>query len=213
MVKKLDLSKLGKTAYWVKNYELSFGSEDQVKTEISYIDISYIVKELFTGTKENSNEFLKYCFHRLLSHSGANSQKNWFTVTDYGYYGEELRGFRLNGETCNDLVKRSAKLIKLRSNLSRILFVLEYEYGFLLEDFKKVKKCEIVQAGFDEIIMPKSNYNRRLNREIIDRYLEYSLPVCVCMPVETKYRLIDGYHRLAAQKEKQQEKFKIIVLE
>jgi hypothetical protein len=54
-------------------------------------------------------------------------------------------------------------------------------------------------------------YFKKVDKNVIEEYKDRNLPIAVCIRHGDKYRLIDGYHRFVANKDK--EKVNIIVLE
>lgn len=183
----------------------------KVEAKINNVDITSIVDWLFYKTKEDKDFILKYCVHRILSHSPIRNSTNWDVLICNGYYGEEVGGVYLNAKT--DIVSIFNQLMAKKNDLGKILFVLNNEYGYILNSLKSVTKCSIISVKPSDVYIPQQDHYRRLDKDIVAKYSNYNLPTCVCLKESNRYRLIDGYHRLFAANNANLKKIDIVVLE
>jgi len=170
-----------------------------IKVKGFYGDIS----ELFFGLCKDEIE--KYCVDRIVTH-GVDIN-NIQVSTTWGYYGEELGTVKLN----NSPVAELESALSTKSPLKKIFQTLTYEYGYLLPDLEKMTKVEVIEIPSDLINIGNTEHYRRLDKQAIERYKnnKNKLPKAVVCAVGEGYRLIDGYHRIAAQGKG---KIKVIVL-
>lgn len=182
-----------------------------VNAKVKGIDIEKILDTLFAYTIENKDELLKYCFHRILTHGGGVKPENWEVNICSGYYGQEVDGIRLSTDVAESIVQSLTKLLEIKKDVDRIMFVLEHEYGYILDSLKNATDCHIKEVITYDIVIPQQEHYRRLNKDVVAAYKDYSLPICVCLETDGKYKLIDGYHRMHAHRHNF--KNKIIVVE
>lgn len=136
-----------------------------------------------------------YCVERILTHYELYNNNKWsFSVRHY-YYGDEI--FKAKPVNLNEISTMIGKCLRLSDN-EKIPFVLELEYGYLLDILKnRVWSIEVVQKAD---ICFGSQYRKTKK---VERYQEYTLPVCVVIDIPEGLTLIDGYHRfLSVQKDK-----------
>jgi hypothetical protein len=133
-----------------------------------------------------------------------------------GYYGEEIGGVYFEKE--EELVNTYNELLTLGSDMEKIKYVLELEYGYLLDRVKFKTSAKVEEVDTEKIKLPQQEYFVKLSKEVIEDYRNRELPVAVCIKNKDRfydvfdtYTLIDGYHRFVANKEKAT--MKIIVLE
>lgn len=147
-----------------------------------------------------------YCVERLLARGGAGDTDLWEVSVGQGYYGQEVTGATLESVAASDLDNEIKRLLKLPEK-DRVLACLEQEYGYLLEPLKTVTRFEIVKLPYDAVHFPQREYARSLSARVVREYAKwdtaygkYPLARGVCVEENGVYRLIDGYHRMAAAK-------------
>lgn len=147
-----------------------------------------------------NNDIDKYCIDRLLTHSKIKENSSWEPRINGGYYGEEFDGFGLYKFIKDDLSIDLTELFKL-DDCNKIKFCLTKEYGYVLPQLNNLKNVKIEKnVSLDSIIKSNMNHVRKLNSKYIDQYKDYKLPAAVCTYYSNKFNLIDGYHRLIANK-------------
>ena len=136
--------------------------------------------------------------------------KDYYEVeTCGGYYGEEIEGVYFENE--KKVVEAFNEVLAFDNDVEKIKFVLELEYGYLLDKVKNAKVAYIQPMATKIIDLPQHEYFVKLDREVIDGYKNRKLPIAVCTECGGRYKLVDGYHRFVANKERATNQ--IIVLE
>lgn len=122
-----------------------------------------------------------------------------------GYYGQEIGEVTLNAKVAEKVDAAAAKLLKTRNLTEAVRFLLVLEYGYLLESLNG-KTFRVQKVPRESITVGRPDYYRRLDRTVVDSYKQHCLPVAVCVTQfdsdKIRYRIIDGYHRLAATEAK-----------
>ena len=183
---------------------------EKVNLEIcvdSLIDnfIDQIIKSLKPYKLRIDKDILAYCLERTLKRYNLEDPEYYYVDKRHSYYGEEIFGIYLCG--CNhDTLLR---IIRGTTN-DGIRLILENEYGYLLDDFKKIKTCKIQKVSVKDIVIPRMD--RKLNKEMVDQYVSYKYPIGIYRKKGDKYSIIDGYHRYSALS-KTNEELEIIVVE
>jgi hypothetical protein len=88
---------------------------------------------------------------------------------------------------------------------------LKLEYGYLLDCVESVASVSIIEVSPNAICTPQMEYFKKVDKDVIEEYKDRNLPIAVCVKHGDKYRLIDGYHRFVANKDR--EVVNIVVLE
>jgi len=181
-------------------------------TRVESIHIDLIIDKLITKTK--TSDFIKYCIYNILSHT---LKLEYFEVDVVsGYYGEEIGSVLLEETVRQDLINAFEKLNSLKTDNEKLFYVLEREYGYVLDNLKQLD-FKIIKTSVNQIIIPQMNHFMKLDRNRVDIYkkeIEEIPAVCVCREENGKLILVDGYHRLCAFKENyigKQKDIKVIV--
>lgn len=149
----------------------------------------------------NLEELDLYCVDRILAQNNVWDTASWKLRVTGGYYGEEIDGIYLtNSEEVENLVK---ECLALKDTTAKIEYVLNLEYGYLLEQIKN-KKWEIKEVPKGMIRFGQHDHFVKLNKEAVAYYKTYTLPRGICLENEWEdgsFRVIDGYHRLSACQE------------
>ena len=150
--------------------------------------------------KLTTTDFDTYCVERILTHYGLYDNGKWtFDVREY-YYGDEVFGAK--PIYVQEIGQTIDSCLRLSDN-EKIPFILELEYGYLLNEVKN--KSWSIRVVKREDIRFGSQYHKT---EPVERYEEYKLPVCVTIDTPEGLTIIDGYHRLLSV---QKDKFSVIV--
>lgn len=167
-------------------------------TWIDNINICEVIDDLYRKYAISENEIDKYCFDRICYVFKIYDKDNYYVETGAGYYGEEIYGVWFENE--EKIVNAYNGLCKLNTNLEKIQYCLTLEYGYLIDCVKSATSASVVQVSPIEIHLPQNEYFKKVNDEICDEYKNRELPIGVCVKHENQYRLIDGYHRFVANK-------------
>jgi len=183
---------------------------------VESINIKRVVDKLYTKYCKEHSEVNEYCFERICVALKIYDKDYYEVESCGGYYGEEIDGVYFEDE--EKIFNSYNELLKLGSDIEKIKYVLELEYGYLLDrvNIKTSAKIEVVST--EKIKLPQQEYFMKLSKEVIEDYKNRKLPVAVCIKEKDRfydafdrYILIDGYHRFIANKERKTNK--IIVLE
>lgn len=173
-------------------------------------DASNVVKIVMEDLSFD-DEIDKYCCERILNLSGLDNVNSYDISKFNGYYGEEIDNVFFKGE--KELSDNIQNLLKLKTDYEKIKFVLEFEYGFLLDKLGG-KNVAIREVVFKDLYISNNSYMGKLNRNKVKQYKQHykDYPIGIYEDVGSKYKLIDGYHRYMATKQDNIKKCKIIYL-
>lgn len=151
-------------------------------------DLEHFVADNFKGS-----DLDLYCIDRIYAINGFNHKENWKVETCGGYYGQEIAGiFFDNAEKAFDEVQ---KLLSLTKDSDKIEYVLELEYGYKLNSILN-KTWKIDYVSFDDLFFGAEYH--KTNKQLVDCYANrIILPKGIVLQEQDKYRVVDGYHRLA----------------
>jgi hypothetical protein len=153
----------------------------------------------------------KYCIYRILVINKAFDTGNWEVNTCGGYYGQEIDDVTIDASLLFKINEQCEKLFKLETLSEKLRYVLELEYGFLLDD---VKDCEfeLISIYKNHIDFKKLNQNHIINVKMEDlshySISNYDLPRGIVRGDSTgwvpmdNYKIVDGYHRIIAASDK-----------
>lgn len=167
-----------------------------------------VIENLYKAHKRTMNPFDQYCFDRIC-YALKIYDKNLYEVeTGGGYYGEEVYGVYFENEEA--VFNAYCEVLKLESNIEKIKYCLNLEYGYLIDSIKNATEAAMLKVSPDDVYLPQREYYVKVDMDVIDDYKNRSLPVAVCVDRCDRYDLIDGYHRYVANKDANQ--IQIIVL-
>ena len=157
--------------------------------------------------KRQVSPFDLYCADRILTINKIYNPEKWNVGVEKGYYGQEIGDVTLDARVAEKIDQELHDVWCLDSNRAKIEYVLNLEYGYILE---KLEGCnyEIDVIGRGVLSFQREHY-QTLDSEAVSSYKEYDLPRGICLKEGDRYRLIDGYHRVSAASP--QKPIKIIV--
>ena len=176
---------------------------------VESIYIKEIIDKLYAKYCREHSEINEYCFERICVALKIYDKDYYEIETCGGYYGEEVDGVYFENE--EKVVNAYNELLKLESDIEKIKYILELEYGYLIDKVKNTASAYILNVNTDIIKLPQQEYFMKLSKEVIEDYKDRKLPIAVCINEKDKYILVDGYHRFIANKDRAANK--IIVLE
>lgn len=187
-------------------------------TEITKVDVSSMAESIyekyFGDTKASKRDAQIntvlfgtgrdidiYTIDRILRINKVWESHNWDIEVCGGYYGQEIEGVRLDNFFANKLEQDILKALSIEDINKRIEFLLELEYGYLLPEMAG-RKYSIVEIPKDDIIMGSVEHYKKVESKDLKHYLDnvYNGIRGVVIPSDSKYRLIDGYHRITSTK-------------
>lgn len=176
---------------------------------VEEIYISSVVSKLYKKFCREHSEINEYCFDRIC-HALRIYDKDLYEVeTGGGYYGEEVYGVYFDNEEM--IYTACTVMLGLSSDIEKIKYVLNMEYGYLIDRVAGTTSAVIQEVDTKKINLPQQEYFIKLSKEVIEEYKDRKLPVAVCIKNENKYILVDGYHRWVANKDR--DTIEIVVLE
>ena len=160
--------------------------------------IDGIINNIFSTINKKillDNEILEYCIERILRRCNLGDESNYYV--DYGpsYYGDEINCVSLQNI---GILSNKIAMMFSKSPLELIKFVLEDEYGYLIESVEKAKNCFIKIVSSNKLVIPNKRYSNKLDSKKIEKYKDYKYPIGIYVKNYKKYKVIDGYHRYFA---------------
>lgn len=182
-----------------------------LNTWIENININKIMTELLRNHFKNNDltEIDLYCFDRICRVNDIWDEGSYEIEVCPGYYGEEINGVFFDNEEM--VVSEFEKLLTLNSDVDKIKYILELEYGYIIESISDCNNVSIIDCDPALVISPQKEYYHKLEKDVVESYKDYKIPCAVCKKNGDKYFIIDGYHRVAANKDK--ESIEIIVID
>lgn len=156
--------------------------------------IEYIADQFFY--KKDQTPIAMYIINRVLR--AMEVGKDDFEVrTSPGYYGDEVDGitFERSNEFCNMFMD----VWQQKGNIGKIKKILDLEYGYLIPKVDRATKAECVSVSPKKILIPNETYFGRLMRSLMSIYKDFPYPIGV---VDKDMKLLDGYHRFCANKDR-----------
>lgn len=188
------------------DYDCDYDNKMQniTNVKVTSVDIPRIVKR---WENKNSSEIEEYCIERIITLLELYKGSNWIIDICDGYYGQEVRRIYMTDEINRQLYTHINKIKSLKIKEKQINYVLELEYGYLLEDLKK-KKYSVQTINKKDLVFAQREYTKKISPK--DYYFNYKYPRGIVIKEGNKYRLIDGYNRCLSTKSS---KIKVIIAE
>lgn len=146
-----------------------------------------------------------YCIHRLLVLNHVYNPEFWRYHIGTDYYGEEVSEFRLVPEVL-ELMNIELSWLHGKSNAKRIEYVLEKEYGHLIDSVRN-QDWDVIITDIGKILFSNEKYRQKCLSEQFDFHSDLPKGICIFRPETGKYRVVDGYHRIIGARDS---KFTII---
>jgi hypothetical protein len=158
-----------------------------VSPEVTSINYQRLFEDVINGLK--LSEIKQYCVYRAIRSLVKIQSISAYGVS--GYYGAEVE-CKLEDDAEAKL-NNAFDFISNNSDEKCIEYVLELEYGYVLDDLKD-KDWHIIDVDITLIDPPYT----QVSNEIVASYTGDE--TVLCKTVESRYRLIDGRHRFVAAK-------------
>lgn len=147
----------------------------------------------------------KYCIYRILVINRAFTTDVWEVNTCGGYYGDEVDSVTIDLSTLNKINSQCEKLFSLQTLSDKLKYVLELEYGHILDDIKDCE-FELISIYKNHIDFKKLNQNhiKNVKMEDLSHYSisNYDLPRGIVRGELDNYKIVDGFHRIIATSDK-----------
>lgn len=199
-----------------------------VDLEVTKIDLSYLTQEIYeqlipSDRKSRKRDTKlsqllyggevvdKYCIYRILSINKVYDPSFWEVNITGGYYGDEIDGVYLDKSVLSKIESECQKLFELESLSDKLRYVIELEYGYVLDELQDCE-FELISIYKSYIDFKKLNQNhiKMVKMEDLDHYSidNYDLPRGIVrgdssgwIPVDN-YKIVDGFHRIIAAPDK-----------
>lgn len=176
---------------------------------VDKVNVRDVVDELYRKHSRTGSYIDEYCFDRIC-YAFKIYDKDFYEVeTGGGYYGEEVYGVYFENE--EKIFNAYYEVLELNTVLEKIQYCLKLEYNYLIDCVESATSAVIIEVSPNNIRLPQTEYFIKLENNVIEEYQNRELPIAVCVKDGNKYRLIDGYHRFIANKER--DSVDIVVLE
>lgn len=176
---------------------------------IDTINVNDVVKKLYDTHSRTDSDIDEYCFDRICSAFKIYDKDYYEIETCGGYYGDEVDGVYFENE--EKIFNAYYEVIELETSIEKIKYCLKLEYNYLIDRVESASLAHTLRMSPSDIRLPQTEYFIKLESSVIDEYKDRKLPVAVCVRDGDNYRLVDGYHRYIANKDR--DKVDIIVLE
>jgi hypothetical protein len=145
----------------------------------------------------------KYCIYRILSINKVFDTTFWRLNICSGYYGDEIDDVTIDALLLFKINEQCEKLFQLQTLSEKLKYVLELEYGFLLDDIKDCE-FELISIYKNHIDFKKLNQNHinNVKMEDLEHYKTHLLPRGIVRGDIDNYKIIDGFHRIIAADDK-----------
>ena len=179
------------------------------QTWIDNVNVCDVVEELYRKHSRTDSYIDKYCFDRIC-YAFKIYDKDYYEVEPtWGYYGEEINGVWFENE--EKIFNAYYEVLDLNTVLEKIQYCLKLEYNYLIDCVESAASAVIIEVSPNSIRLPQTEYFIKVDKNVIEEYKNRNLPIAVCFRDGDKYRLIDGYHRFVANKDR--DSVDIVVLE
>lgn len=176
---------------------------------VDNVNVNDVVNELYRKHSRTDSYIDKYCFDRIC-YAFKIFDKDFYEVeTCGGYYGEEVEGVYFYDE--EKIFNAYYEMLALNTVLEKIQYCLKLEYGYLIDCVESATSAVIIEVSPNNIRPPQKEYFVKVDKSVIEEYKNRNLPIAVCVRDGNGYRLIDGYHRYVANKER--DNVEIVILE
>lgn len=140
-----------------------------------------------------------YTVDRILRLNKIYDPVKWNIKVISGYYGEEIEEVKLYKDITKRIDKQLEEAFDIVDLSKRVEYLIELEYGYILPELQGCK-YELIYVNKDDIIAGNPSQYRKVTKEDAEHYNIYTSIKGVVIQNESKYRLIDGYHRFFANK-------------
>jgi hypothetical protein len=148
--------------------------------------------------------FYKYCIERILVLNKIYDVNLWTAKWSSGYYGDEVDSISLDSNTFNKIQRDISEIFKLNEVSDMVKFLLQKEYGYILDKIEKCTNYSIEFVDRSQIVFPQKEYQSAVSKKDLSYIDDNKFNICgVCLKELDKYKVIDGYHRLTYFTKKQ----------
>jgi hypothetical protein len=191
------------------------------KIEIISVDITRITEKIFSQLNEDDSQHKrdktitnilfdydsdlvnKYCIHRILTILKVWDFDNWNAQIVAGYYGDEIGDVLIKSELFDTISTHINQVLNLETLKSKIEYILKLEYGYILDSLKD-KEYSVIQVNVEDLDFGQDKQLKNVLHKNLEyysdkEYLRDSIRG-VAYYSQSKWRVVDGYHRLTQTK-------------
>lgn len=180
-----------------------------INPHVVNLNVPSVVERLYDKHSRTDSSIDEYCFDRICHAFNVYDQDYYEVETDWGYYGEEVRWIWFDNE--EKIFDAYYEMLARETDLEKIQYCLQKEYGYLIDCVKFATSADIIKISPVDIYIPQAEYFIKVEKDVIEEYKNRDLPIAVCVRDDNRYRLIDGYHRYVANKDR--DNIDIIIIE
>jgi hypothetical protein len=159
------------------------------------VHVPFLVEGIVPNAK---NKMLRYGVDRILRHHKIYRTDIWDVHVVGGYYGQEIGSVTLDRDVALAVDRDIARYARLSAIKSQTEFLLQLEYGYLL-DVLKDRRYRTQTVPLNQVRFGNEDYRKRVDSEMVEHYQSYPYFVGVVLQEDKNcFRLIDGYHRFTA---------------
>lgn len=190
---------------YVSSYNEEGYCTNLTNLRVTSVSLISVADKILNGLKVS--EMDEYCVQRLLVSNKFYDTSSWELDTCGGYYGPEIDSVCLKDDIASKIELEISEVFALNKLKDKLFYVLEKEYGYILDVLNEYKNYEIKTMPKNVISFGNRNYYRRIEshtQNIYRKILETNPKlICgVCVQDVSMYKLIDGYHRYTAMPDK-----------
>jgi hypothetical protein len=179
--------------------------------EITSVNLRGIAQEMVKKLGWTKNPIKAYCLERLLIAAKLYRLivcDVWDVRVENNYYGEEIWGVNIDCGIAASLIEQLEAIQKM-TNDRAIAFVLEKEYGYVLEKLQGAK-YELFSTPVKDLVFGQDSHYKKLDEYTIEYYAEHEWEGVPQGIILRDGKVIDGYHRLSAAKRSKHRNVKVL---
>lgn len=142
-----------------------------------------------------------YFINRILTINKVYNTYNWEVETCGGYYGDEIENVSLSN--FEKVISECNHLLSIDNLSDKVRYILKLEYNKVLDSLKD-KEFEIITINKSDINFDLSNQKhlKLINNKDLSFYKDYPYYCGIVKRSGSKFKIIDGYHRLSTVKKR-----------
>jgi len=134
----------------------------------------------------------------------------WHVKVVGGYYGDEVDGVFLQCDK-DKIIEAVEKVSNLKDLREVVMFLIELEYGYILESLKEYENVYFASVPVKDIVFPNSDYSGRVKGLMSFDYSDHEGSFGVVRESGDKFAIVDGYHRIVWAKSNNVKKVNVFV--
>jgi len=191
------------THAWIESVNINSMTEQIIGSIYDTKSVEYKRDLKLNGILSNvPDDINSYFVNRILTINKVFLPSNWEVTYGPSYYGEEVDDVILNADLFNKIVSDINLLLSLTFLSDKVELILNMEYGYLLPSL--IGREYFVQNIYkNQISFGQKEHLNKIQMKSIHYYSDsdYKAKIRgVVIADGNQFKLIDGYHRMAATK-------------